>query len=86
MLLLFRMFNRGRTNPGLFPGLEKLTGNRDPHVGPGLKALVGRSWDGAIDTSGYFPRLVGASAGLLADHVRQYVFISSVSVYADNRQ
>jgi 2'-hydroxyisoflavone reductase len=78
------LFNRGRTNPGLFPGLEKLVGDRDPHVGAGLKALVGRSWDGAIDTSGYFPRLVGASAGLLADRVRQYVFISSISVYADN--
>jgi 2'-hydroxyisoflavone reductase len=78
------LFNRGRTNPGLFPGLEQLRGNRDPGKGDGLKALEGRSWDGVIDTSGYFPRLVGASAGLLADHAGQYVFISSISVYSDN--
>ena len=78
------LFNRGRTNPGLFPGLETLKGNRDPDTDEGLKALEGRSWDGAIDTSGYFPRHVGASAGLLADHARQYVFISSISVYSDN--
>ncbi|MHC5007450.1 MAG: NAD-dependent epimerase/dehydratase family protein [Planctomycetota bacterium] len=78
------LFNRGRTNPGLFPGLESLKGNRDPDRDEGLEALKGRSWDGVIDTSGYFPRLVGASAGLLADHVGQYVFISSISVYSDN--
>jgi 2'-hydroxyisoflavone reductase len=50
----------------------------------GLKALEGRTWDGAIDTSGYFPRLVAASARLLAGSVRQYVFISSISVYSVN--
>ena len=78
------LFNRGRTNPGLFPGLEKLRGNRDPDKGEGLAALEGRTWDGAIDTSGYFPRQVGASAGLLTGSVGQYVFISSISVYSDN--
>jgi 2'-hydroxyisoflavone reductase len=78
------LFNRGRTNPGLFPGLEKLQGNRDPDKDEGLTALEGRSWDGVIDTSGYFPRLVGASAGLLADTTGLYVFISSISVYSDN--
>jgi len=78
------LFNRGRTNPGLFRELESLKGNRDPDKDEGLEALKGRSWDGVIDTSGYFPRLVGASAGLLADNVGQYVFISSISVYSDN--
>ncbi|MHC4219099.1 MAG: SDR family oxidoreductase [Planctomycetota bacterium] len=78
------LFNRGRTNPGLFPGLEKLKGDRDPDKDEGLKALEGRSWDGVIDTSGYFPRLVGASAKLLAGTTKQYVFISSISVYSDN--
>jgi 2'-hydroxyisoflavone reductase len=78
------LFNRGRTNPGLFPDLEKLKGNRDPKKGEGLGELEGRSWDGVIDTSGYFPRMVGASAGLLAARVAQYVFVSSISVYSDN--
>ena len=39
-------------------------------------------WDAVIDTSGYVPRVVGDSATLLADSCNQYVFISTISVYA----
>lgn len=78
------LFNRGKTRPGLFPGIETLHGDRDPNVGEGLKALEGRKWDVVIDNSGYFPREVVASAKLLAPNVKQYIFISSISVYADN--
>jgi 2'-hydroxyisoflavone reductase len=73
------LFNRGKTNPGLFADVENLRGDRDGD----LEALEGRSWDAVIDTSGYVPRIVGDSARLLAEAVQQYVFISSVSVYAD---
>src|SRR4051812_22147676 len=77
------LFNRGKTNPGLFPDLEKLQGDRDPNKGEGLKALEGKEWDAVVDTSGYVPRIVKASAELLAKKVKQYVFISTVSVYSD---
>lgn len=77
------LFNRGKSNPGLFPDVEKLQGDRDPNKGEGLKALEGREWDAVIDTSGYVPRIVKASAELLAPRVGQYVFISSVSVYKE---
>lgn len=77
------LFNRGRSNPHLFPELEKLKGDRDPDIDEGLSALEGRKWDAVIDTSAYFPRIAKASAELLADNVDQYVFISSVSVYGD---
>ncbi len=73
------LFNRGKTNPQLFPDLEKLRGDRDGN----LKALEGRSWDAVVDTSGYVPRHVRDSATLLKDAVKQYVFISTISVYAD---
>jgi 2'-hydroxyisoflavone reductase len=73
------LFNRGKTRPELFPDVEKLRGNRDGD----LTALKGRTWDAVIDTSGYVPRVVHASAELLAPHIRQYVFVSSVSVYAN---
>ena len=73
------LFNRGKTRPGLFPDVEKLRGDRDGD----LRALQGRTWDAVIDTSGYVPRVVRASAELLAPNVRQYVFVSSISVYAD---
>ncbi len=78
------IFNRGRTHPELFPQVERLLGNRDPDKDDGLTALKGRTWDAVIDTSGYYPRIVGASAELLAGAVDQYVFISSISVYSDN--
>ncbi len=72
------LFNRGRTNPGLFPHVEALVGDRDGD----LSALSGRSWDAVVDPSGYVPRLVRASAELLRDAVAHYVFVSSISVYA----
>ncbi|MFZ5817144.1 MAG: NAD-dependent epimerase/dehydratase family protein [Bacillota bacterium] len=73
------LFNRGVRNPDLFPELERLRGNRDGD----LEALKGRRWDAVIDPSGYLPRVVRASAELLADAVEHYTFISSISVYAD---
>ena len=60
------MFNRGKTRPDLFPGVEKLHGDRDPKKGEGLKALETGTWDAVIDNSAYYPRMVAASAGLLA--------------------
>ncbi len=78
------LFNRGKTRPELFPGVEKLRGDRDPKKDEGLKALEGGKWDAVIDTSGYYPRIVQASAELLAPNVGQYVFISSISAYAKN--
>lgn len=75
------LFNRGSTNPDLFPQAEKLRGDRDG----GLDALKGKTWDAVIDVNGYVPRLVRASAELLKDSVGQYIFISTLGVYADRR-
>ncbi len=53
-----------------------------PDASPkGLEQLAGRSWDVVIDNSGYFPRMVAASAKLLAPSCKQYIFISSISAY-----
>jgi len=71
-------FNRGRTNPGVLPQVERILGDRDGQ----LDGLKGRSWDAVIDTSGYVPRHVRLSAELLRPQVPHYVFISTVSVYA----
>jgi 2'-hydroxyisoflavone reductase len=73
------LFNRGRTHPELFPGVERLVGDRDGD----LSALEAGAWDAAVDTSGYVPRLVRASAELLATRVARCLFVSSISVYAD---
>ena len=50
----------------------------------GLEQLVGRTWDVVIDNSGMYPRMVKASAELLASQARQYIYISSISAYAKN--
>jgi len=55
----------------------------DPDSPKGLSQLVGRKWDAVIDTSGFFPRMVKASAELLAPNVKQYLFVSTISVYKD---
>ena len=71
------LFNRGRSNPGLFPGVETLIGDRDDQ----LNALRGGTWDAVIDNSGYVPRHVRDSAELLSDSVGRYLFTSTGSVY-----
>jgi nucleoside-diphosphate-sugar epimerase len=69
------LFTRGRHGAGLFPEAEHVRGDRsDP------ARLRGRSFDAAIDTSGYEPEHVGASARLDVGH---YVFVSSVNAYPD---
>ena len=76
------IFTRGQTNPDLFPEIERLQGDRDGDLAP----LEGRSWDGAVDTSGYVPRILRQSAELLRDAVDRYVFVSSISVHDDFSQ
>ncbi len=72
------LFNRGQHNPELFPQVARLRGDR----GGALTALRGQAWDAALDTCGYVPRVVRASASALAGSVRHYTFVSSLSVYA----
>ncbi len=74
------LFNRGKTNPHLFPDVEKLKGDRNAGE---IAALKGRKWDAVIDLTAYVPAHVQAVTSLLADNVRQYLLISSISVYAD---
>ena len=72
------LFHRGRSGPDLFPDAEHVLGDRKED----LSALAGRTWDAVLDTSGYVPADVRASAESLRESGR-YLFVSSVSVYAD---
>lgn len=87
------IFNRGRTPVRMFEedfeSVVRLQGDRDPNTGDGLAAIEraiseGARWDAVIDNSGYVPRIAKASAELLRDACRQYLFVSTISVYADN--
>ncbi len=77
------LFTRGRQPDHWNGAVTMLTGNRDPAIAPGLSALEAGTWDAVIDTSGYVPRVVRASAKMLAPRVGRYLFVSSISVYTD---
>ena len=73
------LFNRGQTNPELFPEVEKLRGDRESD----LSALEGRRWDAAVDVHGRMPRVVRPVVELLAGSVDHFTFVSSISAYGD---
>jgi len=73
------LFNRGKRNPGLFTDIETLIGDRNGQV----DALKNRDWDAVIDDSGYLTKQVRLTADLLKDHTQYYLYISSISAYAD---
>ena len=76
------LFNRGRHSPDRPADVETILGDRDRD----LNKLQGRRWDAVVDTCGYLPRTVKASAELLSSSVDIYVFVSSLSAYADFSQ
>jgi 2'-hydroxyisoflavone reductase len=77
------LFNRGKTNPGLFPDIEKIHGDRNADV-PTLTGLFAdKNFDSVIDTSGYFPRQIRNLTAALKGRAKHYVFVSSVSAYKD---
>jgi len=73
------LFNRGKQSPDSLPEVETIHGDRYSD----LDKLHGHRWDAVIDTCGYLPRSVSAAAEMLSQSVDRYVFISSLSVYAD---
>ncbi len=76
------LFNRGTNNSTLWPEVDKIKGDRNKD----LDKLKGRKWDAVIDTCGYHPYSVKASAEVLADIVSHYTYISSISVYQHFRE
>lgn len=76
------LFNRGQTNPGMFPEVEKLRGDRNGD----LAALEGRSWDVVIDNSTNRRDWVTMTAELLRNSVGLYYYVSSRAAYVDYRQ
>jgi 2'-hydroxyisoflavone reductase len=71
------LFNRGLTNPSLFPSVRRLTGSRSQP-----DALMAGEWDGVIDMSGFLVHDVRRSAELLRDRGGHYTYMSSIAVYA----
>jgi len=76
------LFNRGR-NPKDWPGqVEELTGDRNTGD---LASLKGRTWDVCIDNPTTLPFWVRDAGAILKGQVGHYIFVSTLSVYSDNR-
>jgi 2'-hydroxyisoflavone reductase len=75
------LFNRGHEPDAWGGQAEELIGDRNAGD---LKALEGRDWDVCIDNPTTLPFWVRDAGKVLAGKVGQYVFISTVSVYAAN--
>jgi 2'-hydroxyisoflavone reductase len=74
------VFNRGKTHPGELPKeVEQLIGDRNGQ----LDALKDRKWDVVIDNPTSVPVWVRDAAQILKGNVDRYVFISTISVYAN---
>ena len=75
------LFNRGK-EANAWPGqVEALVGDRNAGD---LRALEGREWDVCIDNPTTLPFWVRDAGNVLQGKVRHYIFISTVSVYADD--
>lgn len=78
------LFNRGQTNSHLFPDLARIQGDR---LTDDIKKVSGHDWDLIVDTSCFIPRAVDMLMDAVdTDQVKQYVFISTISVYASFAQ
>ena len=78
------LFNRGKTNSHLFPELSRIKGDR---LTDDIRQLSGHQWDLIVDTSCYIPRAVDMLMEAVdTDKIKQYVFISTISVYASFKQ
>ncbi|WP_372013634.1 SDR family oxidoreductase [Pseudoxanthomonas sp. 10H] len=75
------LFNRGkRPSPEWPGGVEQLHGDRNSGDLSGLK---GRQWDVCIDNPTSLPFWVRDAGQVLKGNVGHYLFISTISVYAD---
>ena len=75
------VFNRGRARQAWPDGVEAVQGDRATDLG----RLQG-TWDAVVDTCGYVPSEVAISAAALRERVACYLYVSSVSAYADTAE
>ncbi len=75
------LFNRGKRPSPEWPGaVEQLLGDRSTGD---LKSLEGREWDVCFDNPTSVPSWVRDAGAVLKGKVGHYLFISTISVYAD---
>lgn len=75
------LFNRGRTGGELFPGVERIIGDRRTND---IERIASKDWDVVVDLSCYFPDDLKSTLRNLKGRPERYVFVSTCSVYEPN--
>jgi len=73
------LFNRGITNPELFPTIKRICGDRKNKKD--LKLISSKDWDCVIDISGYWPKALEEQLILQKGRIGKYIYISTSSHY-----
>ena len=76
------IFNRGITNPDLFPNLNRISGDRNSHD---VTLIHQTHWDYIIDLSCYYPQSLKNIIDGLSPSLKKYIFISTCSVYQEHK-
>ncbi|MGJ3241044.1 MAG: NAD-dependent epimerase/dehydratase family protein [Anaerolineae bacterium] len=77
------LFHRGQSDSEHFDGAQRVLGDREHDLD---KLGTEERWDAVLDTCAYTPNVITQSAQYLYGRVNQYVFVSSISVYADSTE
>lgn len=72
------LFNRGKTNPDIFPQVKRITGDR---YSDDIKKIGGQDWDVVIDISGYYPTTMELLLETIKGRVGRYIYVSTTSHY-----
>ncbi|WP_422081323.1 NAD-dependent epimerase/dehydratase family protein [Ulvibacterium sp.] len=77
------LFNRGITNPNMFPKLSKIKGDREKGLTGYRNLAKGKEiWDVVIDVWPQDPNFVQNAITILQGRAKYYVFVSSIAVYS----
>lgn len=76
------VFHRGQSDSDHFDGATRIIGDRHED----LEKLGNGSWDVVLDTCAFVPGSVTQTAEYLKDKVKHYVFVSSISAYAESTE
>lgn len=77
------LFNRGKSNAGMFAEVKQIHGNRETED---IQKVLNQHWDVVIDFSGYYPQTFEALLQNFSGNVGRYIFISTISVYDLSKQ
>lgn len=68
------LFNRGKTNPNLFPEIKRIQGDRKTDD---IQKITNQNWDVIVDICGFHPNPIDSMLDALEGKVGRYVYVST---------